>query len=146
MWTGALNPINYGEIKNCYAAGCNLSQTAQSGGLCHTFDRNGSIENCYVYRITAGKISGGLIFNGASGTIQNCYYDKNAAAINSKGNLVSKNLLQYNPDSWTCTNGNLLLDVLNEWVEKKNAAASSGEPYVKWSDKDAPPLTHLPEQ
>ena len=143
LWAGALIPVNYGNIKNCYAAECNLKETAESGGLCHTFDQKGSIENCYVYSIVNGKSSGELIFNGVSGTIRNCYYDKKRAAINSKGNLVTGNLLHYNPDSWELNNGNLLLDILNEWVETKNLTAIPNDTYAKWSDKNAPPLTHV---
>ena len=146
LWTGCLTAINYGGIKNCYAAECDLGKTAQSGGLCFMTDRNGSIENCYVYRVTPGKKSGVLVMNGGTGTIQNCYYDKNSAAIYSKGDLVSKNLLRYDAETWETSNGKLLSDILNEWVDTKNATAGSDKPYAEWSDKEASHPTHLSQE
>lgn len=83
---GGLAGTNYGIIANCYARG-NVSGDQIIGGLvgCNGFknpweEDPGNIFNCYAGGNVSGDTpSGGLVGVHESGTISNCFWDREAS-------------------------------------------------------------------
>ena len=72
-----------GSVKNCYNTGTVSCHSAYAGGIMG-YSNNGSVENCY----SAGSVGGGgrflggvAGFNAPSGTLTNCYYDRDLCTI-----------------------------------------------------------------
>ena len=78
---GGLAGYNEGTIQNCYVwGGVKCGNNAIAGGLVGQND--GTVQNCYASADVTGGTGGyvgGLIGADVSGTVQNAYYDGNAA-------------------------------------------------------------------
>lgn len=83
---GGICSANYGVIVNCYNTG-EINGIYKSGGLvCHN-QITGSIADCYSSgSIIIGREEIGSICSKNSGTITNCYYDKDKCSVGGINN------------------------------------------------------------
>jgi hypothetical protein len=83
---GGLIGYNYGTVSHCYAWGEIQGQSCL-GGLIG--QNSGTVSYCYATgKLNTGSVTGGLIGHNYSGTVTNCFWDREATGIDTAINYI----------------------------------------------------------
>lgn len=113
-YVGGIAGYNSGTISNCYNTGYITTRNSYVGGIVGS--NYGDISNCYnIGNIKVNLVySGGIVGEGDSGTITNCYYNKDniTAVLTNKTNdgtaLMTSQMTGYSDDTENRAQDNMI--------------------------------------
>lgn len=161
---GLVGTINGGTVSNCYVTNTTISSigytgciaarifnggniintysslntnstpnTTHSGGFCGQI-KNGSIINCYVYKISqSSNYKGQLVGYAETCTLSHCYYnlseEKRPLIYQEKGTNVCESSEQFTSDFVASSTSTSIVKLLNEWIAEKA--------YTSWKEDES---------